>query len=223
MTAQVVTFQAAMAAQGATTTAEKATMPPSRSCLWFRARRAEEEGFHRAHRQDDHGHHHVMGQDGDAAVLSHPRAGWPELPVLVADEGHGVLPEGCGSVQLLSAPGIRWMVCDADMRHSPRGQLDKEEGVDLRKEQSGDWQDITGPDIRGTGAQDGGPRLALRMTHIVSRFQGHRGIPATQDCQMSVDTDHHLVWRRRGRAETRRSLLLYRIVALFVRAALPRL
>ena len=104
--------------------------------------------------------------------LSNPSEAHTKLAIVITDEVLRSFAKGGGFPQLLCSPSVGGIACDAHMDHSSRVQLDDEEGKERAKEEVGDWQKVTGPNLLRMSAQEGGPGLTMwssraHLSHIL--------------------------------------------------------
>ncbi len=95
----------------------------------------------------------------DAAGCRHARETRSKLVITITDETLRRLSKGSRFPQLLCSPSVGGIACDAHMDHSSRVQFDDEEGKERAKEEVGDWQKVTGPNLLRMSAQEGCPGL----------------------------------------------------------------
>ena len=96
----------------------------------------------------------------------------PKLAIVVTDEILWPLAKGGGFSQLLRDPGVCRIPCDADMNHSPRMQVNDEEGKERTEKEVGDREKVTGPDLLRMSMQEGCPGLPTwasraHLSHIL--------------------------------------------------------
>ncbi len=96
----------------------------------------------------------------DATGRRHSEETGSKLAVVITNQVLRHLPIRSRFPQLLRHPGIGRRSCDAHVDHLARLQLDKEERKKRSKEQVGDLEEITGPDLCGVGVHKGRPLLA---------------------------------------------------------------
>ena len=89
----------------------------------------------------------------DATGRRHSAETGSKLTIMITDQILWRLSIGGGLAELLGHPRIGRRACHAHMDHLARPQFDKEEGKKRPKEQIGDLQEVTGPDLIGVRAQ----------------------------------------------------------------------
>src|SRR5215469_12058712 len=99
-------------------------------------------------------------QDLDAAGGCHTRKTGSKLVITIANEILRPLSKGSRFPQLLGGPGVGRRASDAHMDDLTRVQINDEEGKQGAKEEVGDLQEITGPDVFGMIVQEGLPGLS---------------------------------------------------------------
>ncbi len=108
----------------------------------------------------------------DAARCCHASETGSKFGITIANEILRRLSKGSRFPQLLCCPGIGRRSCDTHMDHPSRLQFDDEEGKQGAKEEVGDLQEITHPDIFGMVLQEGTPVLSslswyASMPHVL--------------------------------------------------------
>jgi len=98
-------------------------------------------------------------EDLDRARFRYPSKARPELAIVITNQVLGCEPIGGRFPELLCHPSIGRRACHAHMDDLTRLQFDEEEGKEWSKEQIGDLQEVTGPDLCGVSAQEGAPLL----------------------------------------------------------------
>jgi hypothetical protein len=96
----------------------------------------------------------------------------PKLTIVVTDEILWPLAKGGGFSQLLRDPGVCRRSCDADMNHSPRVQVNDEEGKERTEKEVGDREKVTGLDLLRMSVQEGCPGLPMwssraHLSHVL--------------------------------------------------------
>ncbi len=99
-------------------------------------------------------------QDLDAAGCCHACETGSKLVITITNEILRRLSKGSCFPQLLRSPGIGRRASDPHMDDSARVQFDDEEGKQGAKEEVGDLQEITRPDVFGMILQEGSPGLS---------------------------------------------------------------
>src|SRR5215467_12182627 len=95
----------------------------------------------------------------DATRRRHTSKARSEFAIVIPNQVLWRLSIGCGFSQLLRHLGIGRRSRDAHVDHLARFQFDEKEGKERPKEQIGDLQEITGPDLSCMAAQKGRPLL----------------------------------------------------------------
>ncbi len=93
----------------------------------------------------------------------HPGETGPKFAIVIADQILRCLPIRRGFSQLLGYPGISRGTSNSDMDHPSGLEFDEEEREERSKEEIGDLQEVTGPDICGVIVQKGRPSLSSRL------------------------------------------------------------
>jgi len=93
-------------------------------------------------------------EDLDSARFRYTSKARPELAIVITNQILRRLPIGSRLSQLLRHPGIGRRACDANMDDLASFQFDEKEGKERPKEQIGDLQEITGPDLSCMVARD---------------------------------------------------------------------
>ena len=95
----------------------------------------------------------------DATGPRHTREAGPKFGIVITNEIFRCLPIGGRFSELLGHPGIGRRACHAHVDHFARVQFDDKEGKDRSKEQIGDLQEVTRPDVRRVIAAKRAPLL----------------------------------------------------------------
>src|SRR5215469_18592862 len=85
----------------------------------------------------------------DTTRLGNSIEGHAKLAIVITDEilrSHAI---GSSFSKLLCRPSVGGRTCHADMDHSPRVQLDDEEGKQRTEEEISDGEKVTRPDLLG--------------------------------------------------------------------------
>jgi hypothetical protein len=103
------------------------------------------------------------GKHLDTTRCCPPSETRPKLTIIVTNEVLWCVSVGRCLPQLLRNPAIGRRSCYPNMDHFPRFQLDDEESKKRAKEQVGDLEEITTPDIGSMGAKECCPRLPFPL------------------------------------------------------------
>jgi hypothetical protein len=108
----------------------------------------------------------------DAAGCGHASETGSKLAITITDEILRRLSIRSRLPQLLGSLSVGRGPCDTYMNNSTRVHLDNKEGKQRAKEEVGDLQEITRPDVFGMVLQEGGPVLSCSsrcasMLHIL--------------------------------------------------------
>ena len=95
----------------------------------------------------------------DATGRRHASEARPKFGIVIMYQILGCVPIGGGFPELLRHPGISRRSSDAYVDHLARMQFDDEEGKEGSKEQIGDLQEVTRPDLCDVGVHKGCPPL----------------------------------------------------------------
>jgi hypothetical protein len=90
----------------------------------------------------------------------HPSKTGSKFVIVITNQILGCLPIRGRFSQLLRDPDIGRRSCHAHMDHLPRLQCDEEERKERSKEEIGELQEVTGPDLSCVVVQKGCPLLA---------------------------------------------------------------
>jgi len=123
----------------------------------------------------------------------------PEFAIVITNQIPGREPIGSRFSQVLRHPGISGRACHAYVDHLARLQFNNEERKEGSKEEIGDLQEITGPDLCGVGVQKRAPLLTSwlvdanvphvlldsTLTHTKAQFQQFPRIRSAPQSRLS--------------------------------------
>ena len=95
----------------------------------------------------------------DATGPRHPHKRGAKFAIVISYQILRCLSIGRGFAELLGRPGIGRRSCHAHLDDLARLQFDDEEGKEGSKEQIGDLEEVTRPDVGGMGVQKRAPLL----------------------------------------------------------------